>query len=483
MTEEKGRRNMGEIRHEYYEDEINLFDYLLVLWKWKWLIIGGTLICAIVAAIISLQMPKSHVISMAIEPGVIGLDDKGNKLYMDSKEIIGKINDGRYNRDIEKSMDKASLSASLTFKASAVKYTNLIAVDSSWGENDLDSGLTASRQLTVMLSEDYKNDAQIRKADIDKRILINQEAIKKVEEERKDINAELLATKQKRMKIIKTENKEIDMQIILKNNEIRKIEIKRKDIDKQVTLKLSDINRKKNQISMHQDTLIAARQRIDELIMGIKSIKDNTEQIVAQRDMLLKEKRAEADISLLIYANTIQQNLAYFNQLNAQVYNLRLSDKKEEEAITKLNSDSIDLKIEIERLELHQKDGLQIDIDKIKAEIEKLERMKSAKLHQQNETVKTEAAKEEKQKKEGLDKRVDTINTKIDEMYSEKEIISNIRLVRQPEASSVPVKSSRGRKIILLSGVVALFMFVFLAFFIEYIRNARREYGARKGQA
>jgi len=31
------------------------------------------------------------------------------------------------------------------------------------------------------------------------------------------------------------------------------------------------------------------------------------------------------------------------------------------------------------------------------------------------------------------------------------------------------------KQIVLLAGVVALFMFVFLAFFIEYIRNASKE--------
>ena len=41
-------------------DEINLMDYFQVLIKRKWLIILGTLICIIVAAIISLRMPKIY---------------------------------------------------------------------------------------------------------------------------------------------------------------------------------------------------------------------------------------------------------------------------------------------------------------------------------------------------------------------------------------------------------------------------------------
>ncbi len=41
-------------------DEINLMDYIQVIRKRKWLIILGTLICMIVAAIISLLMPKIY---------------------------------------------------------------------------------------------------------------------------------------------------------------------------------------------------------------------------------------------------------------------------------------------------------------------------------------------------------------------------------------------------------------------------------------
>jgi uncharacterized protein involved in exopolysaccharide biosynthesis len=41
-------------------DEINLMDYIQVIRKRKWLIILGTLVCMIVAAIISLLMPKIY---------------------------------------------------------------------------------------------------------------------------------------------------------------------------------------------------------------------------------------------------------------------------------------------------------------------------------------------------------------------------------------------------------------------------------------
>ena len=121
----------------YEEDEISLIDLLRVVWKWKWLIIGGTLICAIVAVIISLQVPKVYRVTMLIGPVVIGLDNKGNYIY-NSDEISTKINERLYN-------------LGTSFKANVQKYTNLIRVNSQWQEKDIDLGLKASKQLIALI--------------------------------------------------------------------------------------------------------------------------------------------------------------------------------------------------------------------------------------------------------------------------------------------------------------------------------------------
>jgi len=68
------------------EQEINLIDYLNVIWKRKGLIIGGTLVAAAVALVVSLRMPKTYEASVTLlvteskipsaegrEPGKTGL--------------------------------------------------------------------------------------------------------------------------------------------------------------------------------------------------------------------------------------------------------------------------------------------------------------------------------------------------------------------------------------------------------------------------
>jgi len=56
-------------RRDQFEDEIELIDYLHVVWKWKWLIIGGTLLCILVVAFYGFTRPvvRMYKVSALIE--------------------------------------------------------------------------------------------------------------------------------------------------------------------------------------------------------------------------------------------------------------------------------------------------------------------------------------------------------------------------------------------------------------------------------
>ena len=370
-----------------YEDEINLIDLLRVLWKWKWLIIGGTVICAIIAAVISLQMPRIYEISTVIEPGIAGVKDDGTFIYIDSvANVNGKIGGGIYNRRVEEALQLDPLKTRAEFKSAIIKKTSAIKVTSQWQEEDTDLGVKVIRHLIRLLSDDYAKIVEQRKGDYDR-------------------------------------------QIFMKQNEISKIETQRKDIDEQIQLKLSSIEGMKSTIRQQKATLGVIRQRKGELLEEIKGVKDNTEKILHQRDVLLKDKSPNKDLALLLYTTTIQQNASYFNQLNNQIYNLDTSEKENEAEVDKLNMNIADSKTGIDRLNLSKTEGLQTKIGGIQAQI-------------------------------------NTLNLK-------KGLISNIKVIQEPEVSRYPVKPKK-KQIVLLAGVVALFMFIFLAFFIEYIKNATR---------
>ncbi len=372
----------------YEEDEINLIDYLRVLWKWKWLIVAGTLVCAIIAAVISLQMPRIYEISTVIEPGIAGIKADGGFMYIDSvANISGKISEGIYNRKVEEALHLDTLKTRVGFKSTVSKGSNAVKITSQWQEGDTDLGVKVVRQMVGLLSSDYGKIVEQRKGDYDK-------------------------------------------QVFMEQNEISKIKTERKDIDKQIKLELSEIEKTRNDIRLQQATLENIRQRKGELLEELKGVKENTEKIVQQRDALLKDKTPDRDISLLLYSTTIQQNVAYFNQLSNQVYDLGTREKKIEAELDGSSKKIDDIKTGIERLNLNKTEGLQAKIAYINAQINALD--------------------------------------------LEKELISNIQIIQEPEVSLHPVKPKK-KQIVLLAGVVALFMLIFLAFFIEYIRNAPKE--------
>ncbi len=51
------------------EEEVELIDYLRVIWKRRWLIVGGTLICMLAALVVSLLLPKVYETSLNLQIG------------------------------------------------------------------------------------------------------------------------------------------------------------------------------------------------------------------------------------------------------------------------------------------------------------------------------------------------------------------------------------------------------------------------------
>ncbi len=51
------------------EQQVNLIDYLKVIWNRKDLIIGGTLVAAAAALVVSLSMPKTYEVSRTVKIG------------------------------------------------------------------------------------------------------------------------------------------------------------------------------------------------------------------------------------------------------------------------------------------------------------------------------------------------------------------------------------------------------------------------------
>ena len=346
MKQEESQQHKNPEYYQYQEDEVELIDYLRVIWKWKWLIVAGTLICAIIAAVISLQMPGIYEISTAIKPGIAGIDDKGNLIYVDSEaNVSGRVNEGIYNRRIEEALQLDSLKTGINFKAAVIGKTKIVKITSQWEKEDIALGMKSTNRLLRFLSDDEQYIEQ-KKADHDMRIYIKQDEIKQLEKRRQSLS----------------------------------------------------------------ESLKYSKHRVEMLNKETGSIKINTEDLIKQRDSLLKESKAEAEIPLIFYSTTIQQNRTYLIKISDQIYNL----------------------IEKEKEVLREIEDIKGNINIAKSEIASLNKI--------------------------------------------KEMISGIVIIQAPEISTHPVKPKK-KQIILLAGVVGLFMFLFLAFFIEYIKKASKRNG------
>ena len=102
---------------------------------------AGTLVCGIVAAVISLQMPKIYEVSMVIGSGISGVKDDGSFMYIDSvADISGKINGGIYSKRIQKALNLDPLKTGIKFKSANVKGANMVNITSQWQEVNTELG-------------------------------------------------------------------------------------------------------------------------------------------------------------------------------------------------------------------------------------------------------------------------------------------------------------------------------------------------------
>ncbi len=371
------------------DDEIELIDLLRVLWKWKWMIVAGTLLCAIIAAVISLQLPQVYQVDMIIEPGIIGVDSKGDFIYVDSPDNMSrKINEQAYNKRILRHMNIDAAKYHFTFKAAidSKRHSHLVHLTSEWVHERIATGLMAMTHLNYFLSRDYEPIIKHKKAYYDKLITVKQNAIADVERQRKDI----------------------DQQILQKKN---------------------DIGAKKREMELKKESIKAIGVRVNELIDETRNIKDNTERLVQERNQMLKDRKAADDISMLLYTTTIQQNVAYFNDLNTQIYDLRASEKQIETQINSILGEIEGFATDIERLRLQKEEGLQTKVNDLNAEVETLK--------------------------------------------LEKGLIENVRVIQEQEVSAHPVKPKKKQNVV-LAGAASFFFFLILAFFIEYVRRANK---------
>lgn len=247
------------------EKEIELIDYLNVIWKRKWIIIIGTVLCMIVAGAVSFLVKPVYEIDAIIQPGKFFVENEAGNLeefvVEDPQQIADKVRHKSYD---------ALIAAELS--------TNVAEFPELKAENIMNTLLT---RLWIR-----NHDVKLSKKILDSLIVL----LKRDIDEKIDI--------------------EIDnIDLIIKANEIEK-------------------ERRKKEIGILKQKLKIIDQRKKDIMKEIGSVKNKIEELEGEQlKFLKKENRTEMEsLGMLLYSNEIQQSLRYNDLLNEKLSNEKLKE-------------------------------------------------------------------------------------------------------------------------------------------------------------
>ncbi len=328
-----------------YEDEVNLMDYLNVIWKRKWLIIIPTFFCAIIAGVYSFLLPPVWEVNTLMQPSKYIIQTEGGTykeiLVADPKQIAGQINEASYNNIIAAELN-LDIRKFPKLKAENLRDTKLVRISTK--ENDIEKAKLILHSLFNHLKKQLDSKVEIEAKGIDFKI-----------------------------KSKEIENLRIEEEINVNKNKLNIVKQRKKEIEKE---------------------LRGTRKRIETLEKE-------------QRLSLKKESRSESEsLAMLLYSNEIQQSLRYYNTLNES-----LSSKKIEE-------ENINLEIE------------------------------------------------------NKEERIKQLENEIDNLNEIKGRIDYTQLIKEPTSSLYPVAPQKKRNVF-IAGMMGLFVFTILAFFLEYLKKQR----------
>ena len=142
------------------DDEIDLVDLFMIVWKRKTMIIVVTLLLTVAAAGISYLMPKVYEVTAIMEPG----RDENGKPIESAQTIREKILGGAYDKNIIINLN-LSMRDLPKFKVSIPKQTDLLAVSV-----ETSSSAVAVKSLEMLITElkgEINSQVSLRKQSIE----------------------------------------------------------------------------------------------------------------------------------------------------------------------------------------------------------------------------------------------------------------------------------------------------------------------------
>jgi len=426
---------------EEYENEFELMDYLNVIWKRKWLIIIPTFVLVVFIGIYSLTLPKVWEVHALIVPSKIILrtdDGQFNEvLVTNPKQITGQINQATYNNLIaaELNLDTEKMPK---IESENLRDTNLVRV--SIKEHDVEKAKSILLSLFNFLKFDLDEKIKVEISDIDTQVESNNNRIKVINVEIEDKKNEIEAIKL----TVNTEKNKIKLKE--SSIKVKNLNIESKEMEK--TGMQEEINTLKNKVIISEERTISITEEM-------KEVKERIDQLEKEQQNVLKIGNDTNAISILLYSVYIQNNLMYYNTLDE-----KLSDEK-------LTKENIHLAIEEKKRAIKQTDNqieqIKTEIEDVKTEIDDIETdIKTI----QNDIKTTQNSIIIKNNE------IEKVKNDISFINEKKGRIDYAELIKEPTSSLGPVAPKK-RQMVMIAGMLGLFIFTILAFFLEYLAKQK----------
>ncbi len=459
-------------RPEYYEDEVELIDYLRLLWRWKWVIALMVVICAGAAiGITMVKYPTKYITECIIALNFPGIEKHRNPdgTLFDKNQIITPAILSRAAASLQKE-EVVSLREMIAIKAIIPPE---VQEEIKKAEKRKESYAFFSNQFSLALATEQKD---IFSEEEKSRILLSIVDEYRKEFERKygeeplvaiNFSDDLLA-KYDYGEVVDTFKTKIDTFIKFLDSKVKKAGFFRS----QKTGRLSFIDIKSDAESLRNIELSKT-----EAIIGTLKLTKNKEDLINQykyniRKIEIRKRKKEKEASI---AHRLLKEMRQTGR-----YELSKEASSEKGTSLVLDSSFIENLIKNDYFSSLLKTALKAEVEAKNLEVDKeflekkiiiLKEKKDGKP--KNIACVQKSLKTVKDEISILSQRANELNME----YLRRSVAGAVQVIKDPE--TFKTRSGNLKKTALLAAVVGLFFSIFLAFFIEYIGNASK--AAQKG--
>jgi len=411
---------------ELDEQEIDLYQYWLIIEKrWK-LILGFVLIAVIAASVFLKFQPKIYCVTTMINQGRIATINTGGDRGVpiaspaDIQQLIGS---GSFAKPILRSlkMDESLYESSLLKNVTTEIKDNseyiLIKYETAKPEEGKKILGKLIQELQTVLNKritSYQNFQETEMAKV-------REASKLLEYE---------------IEKCKIEIKTLTDQIESKNRLAR--------INSAIFV--NEKNGLKDQIDRLNSRIKTIRVLKEKLVSISSTLEQNTQDLIKGKSSLLQNAGKDGVIASILFSNNLQQNINSLNYGYERIKKYEIEANDCEDQILQLKNQMISLDEKIKEVLTKT----ELETQELKGKIQE-NQLKIAKI---------------------IPAEIGKMKSEIDALEVRKNMIEGISTIADPDYVNIPVKPQK-RPIVLAAGAVAFFAGILVAFFLEWRRANR----------